>query len=134
MFMFSFDGTDADPEVMGMVRDWGAGGLILYRPNVVSAPQLRALIAHVQRAARVPLLIATDEEGGTNSSMVPFSVGVHRLLTPRQYGQLASPRRGYRDALAAGRDRRALGVTMNLAPVLDVLIESHSRIGARSYG
>jgi beta-N-acetylhexosaminidase len=132
--MFSFDGTDADPEVMRMVRDWGAGGLILYRPNVVSAPQLRALIAHVQRAARVPLLIATDEEGGPSSSMVPFSIGVHPLLTPQQYGQIDSPNHVYGDALAAGRDLRALGVTMNLAPVLDVLIDPHSPIGTRSYG
>jgi beta-N-acetylhexosaminidase len=134
MFMFSFDGTSADPEVLRLVRDWGAGGLILYRPNVVSAPQLRALIAHAQRAARVPLLIATDEEGGPSTSMIPFSIGVHTLLAPQQYGQLNSPARVYADALAAGRDLRALGVTMDLAPVLDVLSDPHSPIGARSYG
>jgi beta-N-acetylhexosaminidase len=133
MFMFSFDGTTADPEVMRMVRDWGVGGLILYTPNVTSGPQLRALTAALQRAARVPLLISTDEEGGA-VAMVPFSAGVPALLSPRDYGSLGSADRVYRDTRAAGRALRALGVNMDLAPVVDVLLDPRSPIGARSYG
>ncbi|GAC1438387.1 MAG: hypothetical protein NVSMB65_12700 [Chloroflexota bacterium] len=131
--MFSFDGTAAGPAVLRMVREWGVGGLILYRPNVVSGAQVRAFTGAVQHAARIPLLIATDEEGGA-IAMVPFWTGVHPLLSARDYGVLGSPGRVYRDALAAGRDLRSLGITMNLAPVLDVLLNPSSPIGARSYG
>ena len=116
-----------------MVRDWGVGGLILYRPNVVSGAQVRALIAGAQRQARIPLLISTDEEGGAGS-MIPYSDGVYPLLSPADYGRLDSPARVYHDTAAAGRDLRALGVTMDLAPVLDVLIDPNSPIGTRSYG
>jgi beta-N-acetylhexosaminidase len=133
MFMFSFPGTTPSPNLITMVRDWGVGGLILYRPNVVSGPQVRALIAGAQHAARVPLLISTDEEGGAGS-MIPQSDGVHALLSPATYGRLDSAARVYRDAASAGRDLRALGVMMNLAPVLDVLIDPQSPIGTRSYG
>ena len=133
MFMFSFAGTTLSPDLTAMIRDWGVGGLILYRPNVVSAPQVRALIAGAQRAARVPLLISTDEEGGAGS-MIPQSDGVHALLSPAAYGRLDSAARVYRDAGSAGRDLRALGVMMNLAPVLDVLVDPQSPIGTRSYG
>ena len=133
MLMVSFSGASVSPQLLEMAHAWGIGGLILYRPNVVSAAQLRALIRAVQGAARTPLLIATDEEGGA-TAMVPYSVGVHTLLSAGEYGRLGASRRVYTDAALAGRDLRALGVTMNLAPVLDVLLDSHSPIGTRSYG
>lgn len=133
MFMFSFQGTALSPQLITMARDWGVGGLIVYRPNVVSAAQVQALISRVQKEARVPLLISTDQEGGA-VSMIPSGDGVDPLLAPAAYGRLDSPARVYRDTAAAGRGLRALGVTMDLAPVLDVLIDPKSPIGVRSYG
>lgn len=129
MFMVPNEGAGTDQ----LIHRWQAGGLILYQADVVSAAQGKALIAADQRAAPLPLLVATDDEGGA-VSQIAANAGVPALLAAQQYGAIGSPRRVYQDALASGRALRALGVTMDLAPVLDVLIDPDSSIAGRSYG
>ncbi len=133
LFMVNVDGTQPGAQLQQFVHDWKVGGLILYRANVVSARQLRALLAAAQREAQIPLLVATDQEGGRVSIIPPWA-GVRAMLAPSQYGSIGSADRVYQDALATGRDLRALGVNMDLAPVVDVLIDPYSPIGSRSFG
>ncbi len=109
------------------------GGVLVFGANVTSPDQGRALIASLQRAEPIPLLVAVDQEGGAISTMSSGG-GVPAMLAPAQYGLIGSADRVYRDALATGRALRALGVTMNLAPVLDVLVDPTSPIGSRSFG
>ena len=109
------------------------GGVILAGPNVVSPDQGRTLIAALQRMEPIPMLVAADQEGGAVSTMSAGG-GVPAALSPAQYGTIGSPAQVYRDALRTGRALRALGVTMDLAPVLDVLTDPQSPIGSRSYG
>jgi len=129
LFMVPVDGT----ALTQMVHDWHVGGLILYGGDIVSAPQGRALLASAQHAATVPLLVATDEEGG-EVNQIPAAAGVQQMPAPEQYGRIGSADRVYQDALVTGRQLRALGVNMDLAPVLDVLVDPNSPIGDRSYG
>lgn len=116
-----------------VVHDWQVGGLILYQADTASAAQLRALLAGAQRDAPVPLLVATDQEGGEVSQM-PASFGVDQMPAPLQYGHIGSSSLVYQSALKTGRELRALGINMDLAPVLDVLTDPNSPIGDRSYG
>ena len=109
------------------------GGVLLFGANVASPQQGRALIASLQRAEAVPLFVAVDQEGGEVSTMSAGG-GVPAMLAPAQYGAIGSAERVYRDALATGRALRALGVNMDLAPVLDVLVDPNSPIGSRSFG
>jgi beta-N-acetylhexosaminidase len=129
LFMVPVDGT----ALTQMVHDWHVGGLILYGGDIVSASQGRALLASARRAAAIPLLIATDEEGG-EVNQIPAAAGVQQMPAPGQYGSIGSTDRVYQDALVTGRQLRALGVNMDLAPVLDVLVDPNSPIGDRSYG
>ena len=129
LFMVPVDGT----ALTQMVHDWHVGGLILYGGDIVSAPQGRALLASARRAAAIPLLVATDEEGG-EVDQIPAAAGVQQMPAPEQYGRIGSADRVYQDALVTGRQLRALGVNMDLAPVLDVLVDPNSPIGDRSYG
>lgn len=109
------------------------GGVLLFGSDVTSPGQGRALIAALQRAEPVPLFIAVDQEGGTVSTMSAGG-GVPAMAAPAQYGSSGSAVTVYHDALATGRALRALGVNMDLAPVLDVLVDPNSPIGSRSYG
>lgn len=129
LFMVPVDGA----ALTQMVHDWHVGGLILYGGDIVSAPQGRALLTSAQRAAAIPLLVATDEEGG-EVDQIPAAAGVQQMPAPGQYGRIGSAGRVYQDALVTGRQLRALGVNMDLAPVLDVLVDPNSPIGDRSYG
>lgn len=116
-----------------LIRRWQPGGLILYQADVVSAAQGRALIATDQGSAAISLLVATDDEGGA-VSQIAAAAGVPLMLSAQQYGSIGSPQRVYQDALASGRALRALGVNMDLAPVLDILVDPNTSIGDRSYG
>ena len=129
MFMVPNEGAGTDQ----LIKRWQAGGLILYQADVASAAQGAALIAADQRAAPLPLLVATDDEGG-EVSQIAGNAGVPEMLSAEQYGAIGSARRVYQDAVASGRVLRALGVNMDLAPVLDVLVDPSSAIGDRSYG
>ncbi len=109
------------------------GGAILFGSDVVSPGQGRARIAALQQAQAIPLLVAADQEGGDTSTMSSGG-GVPAELSEAQYGAIGSTTRVYQDALTAGRALRALGITMDLAPVLDVLTDPGSPMASRSYG
>ncbi len=133
LFMVSFAGTSPEPAFLSLLERHAFGGVILYARNAVSAAQVGALIAGLQRAAPFPLLVSTDQEGG---AIVRIRHGVTVFPSEATYGALGSTStpRVYDDAATTAHGLRALGLTMNIAPVVDVLSNSKSPIGKRSYG
>lgn len=131
LFVVSFRGTAPDPAFVSLLQRRGLGGVVLSGRNYASPGQLRALLGGLQRASSYPLLICTDQEGG---SVVRLHSGVHAFPSEAAYGRLGSAARVYADATATARDLHALGLTMNLAPVVDVLSNPRSPIGDRSFG
>lgn len=130
-----------------VVRRWHPGGIILIninnldpqRPtlssgNADSPTQITALTAGLQKAAvadtGLPLLIATDQEGGR----------VQRIkngVTPRPAQKAlarTSPAALTCSYYVLGRQLRALGVNQDFAPDADVVTTSAGVIGDRSFG
>lgn len=114
-------------------RDAQPWGLILFGRNVADPEQVRALCADFRDAvgrADAPVLI--DQEGGR----------VRRLRPPHWPAYPAAARlaeAGPEAATLAGRliadDLRAVGVTIDCAPVLDVRAPGgHDVIGDRAFG
>ncbi len=95
-------------------------------------PQLRSLLRQLQAQATVPLEIAVDEEPGRRVARL---AGL--IATPpsaRELGRLPTSQ-VYSDGLQVGRQLAALGVTTDLAPVLDITgASATSVIGDRSFG
>jgi beta-N-acetylhexosaminidase len=131
LLLVGFPGTTAGPVSRGLV-DRGVGGLLLFRGNVASAGQVRALLADLKGRARIPLAVAVDQEPGTRVARL---AGIVRASPPaRALGRLPAGQ-VRRHGLAAGRDLAALGVTADLAPVLDVTGAGWDGvIGDRSFG
>ncbi len=132
-----FADTTVSPEVAELIRDGHVGNVILFARNVRDAAQLRRLTGELQAVARAaghrrPLLITIDEENG-----VVRRLGAGTTVFP---GNMALGAAGYEEltwevARATGRELRALGVTMNLAPVVDVNNNpANPVIGVRSFG
>jgi len=132
-----FAGTTVSPEVAELIRDGHVGGIILFARNVRDAEQLRDLTGELQSVARAaghrhPLLMTIDEENG-----VVRRLGAGTTVFP---GNMALGATGSQEltrevARATGRELRALGVTMNLAPVVDVNNNpANPVIGVRSFG
>jgi beta-N-acetylhexosaminidase len=131
LLLVGFPGTRAGPVSRGLV-DRGVGGLLLFRANVASAVQVRALLADLKGRAEIPLEVAVDQEPGTRVARL---AGIVRgSPSARELGRLPADQvRRY--GLATGRDLAALGITADLAPVLDVTGASWDGvIGDRSFG
>lgn len=117
--MVAMHGTRPSPALVGRVRRGEVGGVILFGSNITSPAQLQSVTAALQTAARAagrpPLLIATDQEGGS----------VRRLpwagpsANASELGESTAAKVRH-EALLAGRSLRAGGVTVDLAPVADV--------------
>ena len=117
--MVAMHGTQPSPALRARVRRGEVGGIILFGSNITSPAQLRRLTAGLQSAARAagrpPLLIATDQEGGSVRRL-PWAAPAESAT---ELGG-SSPATIQREALLAGRALRAGGVTVDLAPVADV--------------
>ncbi len=115
----AFSGTTPSATLLGRIRLGRIGGVILFGGNVSSKPQLTALAARLQAAAKAGgqprLLITTDQEGGQvkRLSWAPPN------RSARQLGALPAGQVGS-SGLATGKALRAAGVNLNLAPVADV--------------
>jgi beta-N-acetylhexosaminidase len=131
LFVVSFRGTSPDPAFLYALHTHGFGGVVLYGRNYSSPAQLKALVHTLQSHARFPLLISTDQEGG---AVVRIHGAAPAFPSEAAYGRSGSAAKVYGDAASTAHALRSLGLSMNLAPVVDVLSNPRSPIGDRSYG
>lgn len=138
-FVAGCAGPDLSAEERSFFREADPFGLILFRRNVVSPDQVRALTAAFREAVgRDDAPVLVDQEGGRVQRLGPPHWP--RYPAGRAYGRIT------RDAAASGRDPawlgarlmahdlRALGIDVNCLPVLDVPVPgSHDVIGDRAY-
>ena len=103
-----------------MIADGALGGVLIARENFRDARSLRAVITEVRGLApggNPPPLISADQEGGPVSHLSPAVPWTPSLTT---LGAIDDPDLTRRVAAALGAQLRAVGVTFDLAPVLDV--------------
>jgi beta-N-acetylhexosaminidase len=132
LMVVSFSGTAMSAEAERMVREYHAGGVILFQQNLVRAEQTRRLTAQLQGAAKVPLLVAVDQEGGP---VVRVLDGATAFPAQMAVGATFSTQAAAGVAAETAKELRALGLNVNFGPVADV--NSNPRnpiIGTRAYG
>ncbi len=141
MLMVGFRGTAVadNPLILHDIRRYHLGGVILFDDDVVlnqadrnirSSDQLKSLIASLQDAATIPLLVAVDQEGGQVVRLKP----AHGFAPTPSHAEL-----GMKDELlstyAAGKDIAAtlaeVGINTNLAPVVDLCANPDNPVIAR---
>ena len=107
----------ADEQLARDVVALGVGGVFLSETNVRDASQVAALSAGLRAAAGRPLLVSTDEESGRVALMRDV---VGAGPSPRRLAQRESPEQVRARAGATGTALAAVGVDLDLAPVLDL--------------
>lgn len=132
MIMTGFQGTSAPPSVLGAVARGRIGGIILFDKgkkagesyNIESPAQLRALVSSLQHAAPRTLLVAVDQEGG-RVRRLKAERGFFALPSAETMGRMKEAE--VRDlGFRAGREMAALGINVDLAPVVDLRISPES--------
>ncbi|MBE3596038.1 MAG: glycoside hydrolase family 3 C-terminal domain-containing protein, partial [Hydrogenibacillus sp.] len=137
LMMVGFHGKTPSQEILDLIENDYVGGVILFGRNIGTSEELYALNVSLQEAARragqpYPLLISTDQENG-----VVRRLGEGTTLFPGNMflGAVDDPEATAAVARATGRELKALGVNMNLAPVIDVNNNpANPVIGIRSFG
>jgi beta-N-acetylhexosaminidase len=128
-----FDGTAPPKELNRLIKTHGLGGIILFQNNLKDPIQIARLTHQLQHLSKhAPLLIMIDEEGGRVSRLPsPFT----RFPAAAMVGRCNSYDLCYRLGQVTARELRAVGINMNLSPVLDVHTNpANTVIGDRAYG
>jgi beta-N-acetylhexosaminidase len=122
-------GYSSFPEVAVLAEKGLIAGIYITKHNVgASADGLKAEIAALQNRRRgaglPPLIVAADQEGGIVSHLAPPLTKLPALSTLA--GLLPELRSAQAEAFGRihGQELAALGVTLNLAPVLDLRPET----------
>lgn len=139
LLMVQFHGDTANEDARVLIQDTKVGGIIYYNwSNGLNSPeQVLALSEGLQKLTRenatpIPLLIAVDQEGGV---VARLNEGFTKFPGNRALGETGSFQLSEAAAFAMGLELKAVGINMNLAPVVDV--NSNPRnpvIGIRSFG
>ncbi len=120
-----------------LLKDNPYSGYVLYKRDFdgKSESQVKSKINTLQRASKIPLLIAVDEEGGT-----VVRVGSNPRLVKNGF---KSPQELYKaggmdaikqDTIDKSKILNNLGINLNLAPVVDVATDTNAYIYYRTIG
>jgi beta-N-acetylhexosaminidase len=133
LFMVGFMGTSVTPELASFIKEYKPGGVILFSRNLESAGQIVELTNDLQRCSpKSPLLISIDQEGGRVSRLPK---GFTIFPPCELLGRCNSSELAYAAASTIAKELRAVGVNMNMAPVLDVNSNPDNPvIGDRAFG
>jgi len=136
MIMVGFNSLQFDGHVKELLYDYHIGNIILFSRNVANKDQIAGLTEEIQKnaiqATGIPAFISIDQEGGM---VTRITDGVTIFPGNMAVGATDDSRNAYNIGEIMGKELRALGVNMNLAPVLDVNNNPlNPVIGVRSYG
>ncbi len=135
VFMLGYVGTSPSAEIRKWIRR-GVGGVKIFSRNVAGLEAIARDVNEMQALSldtrlKVPLLIATDQEGGWvrhikgDTSTSPGNIAI---------GASGLPRDALLTGYYIGREMRALGINMNFAPTIDIYSNpAASVIGPRSF-
>ncbi|HEX9068735.1 MAG TPA: glycoside hydrolase family 3 N-terminal domain-containing protein [Ktedonobacterales bacterium] len=133
MIMFEFTGAEMSPAIEQEIKEFHPAGVIIYKWNITDANSIRTLDQQMQDMSAIPLLIATDQEGGVVNRLA-FEPGYRP--SAEEMGQRNDPnfvyQRGHEDA----QQMYDLGMNFNLAPVVDVqnIPDGQSVMSSRMFG
>jgi beta-N-acetylhexosaminidase len=114
----SLPGTTITPELRSLAKEFSLGGLILFARNIEAPEQVAELSGDLQGlASELPLWVSVDQEGGRVARLkAPFTEWPPMAVLGRS-GDVDLARRF---ATALADELRAVGITLDYAPVLDI--------------
>ena len=105
-------------EVRSLAREFGLGGVILFARNVGEPEQVAELCFDAARLVpQLPLWVSVDQEGGRVARLkAPFT----EWPAMATLGRSGDVRLAERFARALASELKAVGITLDYAPVLDI--------------
>src|SRR5829696_6301564 len=118
LLIAGFKGHQIPPELRSLAKEFGLGGVILFARNIVEPEQVAEVAFDASRLVPdMPAWVSVDQEGGRVARLkAPFTEWP-AMATLGRSGDIVLAERFAR-ALAA--ELKAVGVTLDYAPVLDI--------------
>jgi len=118
LLIAGFNGHQIPPELRSLAKEFSLGGVILFARNVADPEQVAELAFEASRLVpELPLWVSVDQEGGR----------VARLKSPftewppmATLGRSGDEKLAERFARALAFELKAVGITLDYAPVLDI--------------
>jgi beta-N-acetylhexosaminidase len=118
LLIAGFNGLELSPELRSIAREFGLGGVILFARNVDDPQQVADVAFEASRLTPdLPPWVSVDQEGGRVARLKSPFTEWPPMATLGRAGDVALAERFAR-ALAA--ELKAVGITLDYAPVLDV--------------
>ncbi|HPR97091.1 MAG TPA: beta-N-acetylhexosaminidase [Thermotogota bacterium] len=132
LFLIGIQGKELTDETRDLLDRIQPGFIILFQRNVESGEQLKRLITDIKNYVGRELVFAIDQEGGIVTRLeegFTISPGAMALSATND------PENAYRTGRILGSEMRALGISWDLAPVVDVNDNYRNRsTGVRAFG
>ena len=129
-----FEGVQAPPELVELIKKYKVGNIIYFRRNVESFDQLRALCAQLRalilEETGIEPYLMIDEECGSVSRLAHVAAQTPSAMAIGATGDVEN---AYRIGRLIGQELRAVGVNFNLAPVLDCITNPAAGHGNRCF-
>lgn len=118
LLIAGFDGHQIPPELRSLAKEFGLGGVILFARNIVEPEQVAEVTFDAARLVPdLPAWVSVDQEGGRVARLkAPFTVWPPMATL----GRSGDVKLAERFARALAAELRAVGITLDYAPVLDI--------------
>ncbi|HEY7982594.1 MAG TPA: glycoside hydrolase family 3 protein [Ktedonobacterales bacterium] len=131
MLMNEFaDGGVYLPDTAVMVEQQHIGGVIVFGTNYGTFDQTRTQFQQMQAHSPIPLIIATDQEGGAVSRVGQYFGG---FPWARELAASGDPNYAYQWGQRTALDLQQLGINADFAPVVDVAMNGAGYLGWRTF-
>ncbi len=134
MLIVGFEGLEPPDYILEWLAEGRIGGIILFARNVQSPTQLARLTRMCHEAARTPILIGIDQEGGTVARLHE-KFGFTESPGAMAIASTGSSEYAEQTAAMLATEMRELGINWVYAPVVDVTHSTeNATVGTRSLG
>jgi beta-N-acetylhexosaminidase len=125
MVIVEFYGPTLNADLMQMIKGSQVGGVLIENKNgnAQTRSQLSTLTMGMQAAARIPLFITTDFEGGYVNELRRIT---GERMSESEIGTTGKTQVAYDAGHSAAKDLTALGLNVNFMPIVDVLTNANN--------
>jgi beta-N-acetylhexosaminidase len=126
LLVAGFDGSDVPVELRALAREFSIGGVALFKRNVQDPEQVSEVARQIEALdPELPPWVAVDQEGGRVARLKrPFTEWPPMITL----GRAGDPALARRFARALADELAAVGVTLDFAPVIDVLTNAKNPV------
>lgn len=134
MIMVGFEGNTADDpafrEILAKAEQGRISGVLYLQRNIAGRAKVQAMNKALQAAAKQPLLIAVDQEGGAIQRL-PAAAGFVNVPSAYSIASRTTPREAYETYSGLASYLHQWGFNLNLGPVADLNVNPKNPIIGR---